>query len=125
MMLSKVKPLHTKVEETSKTVSEASGKLSVLNNKLKDLETRLSSLARAYEEACIDKCRQKELTEKLNLQLERADHFDKVRYSNISNIFQGAIRRVYISRLMATEISRPLCWDLGSCIARLTEIIIM
>ena len=81
-MLSKVKPLHTKVEETSKTVNDASGKLSVLNNKLKDLETRLSSLARAYEEACIDKCRQKELTEKLNLQLERAGYFDKVRYSN-------------------------------------------
>ena len=79
MMLSKVKPLHTKVEETSKTVSDASGKLSILQNKLKDLESRLSSLARAYTEASIDKCQQKELTEKLSLQLERAGYFEKVR----------------------------------------------
>lgn len=79
MMMSKVKPLHTKVEETTKTVNEASGKLSVLQSKLEDLQTRLSSLAKAYEEACIDKCRQLKLTEKLNQQLERASYFEKVR----------------------------------------------
>ena len=78
MMISKVKPLHTKVEETTKTVNEASGKLSILQNKLEDLEARLRSLARAYEEASIDKCRQFKLTEKLNLQLERASFFEKV-----------------------------------------------
>lgn len=79
MMMSKVKPLHAKVEETTKTVNEAAGKLSVLQSKLEDLQTRLSSLAKAYEEASIDKCRQFKLTEKLNQQLERASYFEKVR----------------------------------------------
>ena len=82
MMLSKVKPLHVKVEETTKTVNEASGKLTILQNKLEDLEARLSSLAKAYEEASIDKCRQFKLTQKLNLQLERASYFENVRILN-------------------------------------------
>ena len=79
MMFSKVKPLHNKVEETTKTVNEASGKLTILQNKLEDLEARLSSLAKAYEEASIDKCRQFKLTQKLNQQLERASYFENVR----------------------------------------------
>ena len=79
MMLFKVKPLNRRVEETSEIVSKAADKLSVLNKKLRDLDARLSSLAQAYEEASIDKCRQKKLTEKLNAQLERAGYFEKVR----------------------------------------------
>ena len=78
MILSKVKPLQSRVEETSDIVGKASDKLSALNNKLRDLDTRLCSLAQAYEEASIDKCRQKKLTEKLNTQLERAGYFEKV-----------------------------------------------
>ena len=84
MMISKVKPLHLKVEETTKTVNEASGKLAVLQNKLQDLEARLFSLANAYEEASIDKCRQLKLTQKLNQQLERASYFENVRIISIS-----------------------------------------
>ena len=78
MIFVKVKPLHNKVEETNKTINEVSNKILMLENKLQDLQTRLDSLAKAYEEACIDKCRQNKLTEKLNKQLERASYFEQV-----------------------------------------------
>lgn len=78
MMQSKVKPLHSKVSETSSAVEQAVGKLSSLESKLNDLEERLKSLALAYEEASIDKCRQYELTETLDSQLSQAAYFEEV-----------------------------------------------
>ncbi|XP_066025345.1 uncharacterized protein [Pocillopora verrucosa] len=78
MMQSKVKPLHAKVSETSSAVELAVGKLSSMESKLKDLEERLRSLALAYEEASIDKCRQYELTETLDSQLSQAAYFEEV-----------------------------------------------
>lgn len=78
MMQSKVKPLHAKVSETSSAVEQAVSKLSSLESKLKDLEERLRSLALAYEEASIDKCRQFELTETLDSQLSQAAYFEEV-----------------------------------------------
>ena len=79
MMQSKVKPLHTKVSETSSAVEHAVSKLSSMESKLTDLEERLKSLALAYEEASIDKCRQYELTETLDSQLSQAAYFEEVR----------------------------------------------
>ena len=79
MMQSKVKPLHSKVSETSSAVELAVGKLSSMESKLKDLEERLRSLALAYEEASIDKCRQYELSETLDSQLSQAAYFEEVR----------------------------------------------
>lgn len=79
MMQSKVKPLHTKVSETSSAVEHAVSKLSSMESKLTDLEERLKSLAAAYEEASIDKCRQYELTETLDLRLSQAAYFEEVR----------------------------------------------
>lgn len=78
MMQSKVKPLHTKVSETSSAVEHAVSKLSSMESKLTDLEERLKSLAVAYEEASIDKCRQYELTETLDSQLSQAAYFEEV-----------------------------------------------
>lgn len=78
MMQSKVKPLHSKVSETSLAVEQAVGKLSSMESKLKDLEERLKSLATAYEEASIDKCRQHELTKTLDSQLSQAAYFEEV-----------------------------------------------
>ena len=78
MMQSKVKPLHSKVSETSSAVEHAVGKLSSMESKLKDLEERLRSLALAYEEASINKCRQYELTETLDSQLSQAAYFEQV-----------------------------------------------
>ncbi|XP_020627063.1 dynein beta chain, flagellar outer arm-like isoform X2 [Orbicella faveolata] len=78
MMQSKVKPLHSKVSETSSAVELAVGKLSSMESKLKDLEERLRSLAQAYEDASIDKCRQYELTETLDSQLSQAAYFEQV-----------------------------------------------
>ena len=77
-MQSKVKPLHSKVSETSSAVEHAVGKLSSMESKLKDLEERLRSLALAYEEASINKCRQYELTETLDSQLSQAAYFEQV-----------------------------------------------
>ena len=79
MMQSRVKPLHAKVAETSAAVEHAEGKLAALANKHKDLEQRLLSLGEAYEEACIDKCRQFELSQTLQAQLQQAAHFEEVR----------------------------------------------
>jgi len=78
MMQSKVKPLHSKVSETSSAVEHAVGKLSSMESKLKDLDERLRSLALAYEEASINKCRQYELTETLDSQLSQAAYFEQV-----------------------------------------------
>jgi hypothetical protein len=102
MIISKVKPLHIKVEETTKTVNEASGKLAILHGKLQDLEARLSSLANAYEEASIDKCRQFKLTQKLNQQLERASYFENVSII-IGNFYIGR----YQCRQYSWNESRP------------------
>ncbi|CAH3195792.1 unnamed protein product, partial [Porites evermanni] len=49
-----------------------------MESKLTDLEERLKSLALAYEEASIDKCRQYELTETLDSQLSQAAYFEEV-----------------------------------------------
>ena len=78
MMQFKVKPLHAKVSETSSAVELAVGRLSSMESKLMDLEERLRSLALAYEEASIDKCRQFELTETLDSQLSQAAYFEEV-----------------------------------------------
>ena len=78
MMQSRVKPLHSKVADTSAAVDQAEGKLAALASKHKDLEERLQSLAHAYEEACIDKCRQFELAQTLQSQLQQAAHFEEV-----------------------------------------------
>ena len=78
MMQSRVKPLHSKVADTSAAVEHAEMKLTALTSKHSDLEERLHSLAEAYEEACVDKCRQYELSQTLQAQLQQAAHFEEV-----------------------------------------------
>lgn len=78
MMQSKVKPLHAKVAETSSAEDIAVDKMSTMDEKLTGLEERLKTLALAYEEASIDKCRQHELTQNLDTKLKQAAYFEQV-----------------------------------------------
>ena len=78
MMISKVKPLHQKVDETTQAVDDAEHKMSTLENKRKALEVRLSGLAKGFEEATIDKNEQEEKTVKMKKMLETAAQLRKV-----------------------------------------------
>ena len=77
-MISKVKPLHKKVEETTQAIDNAEHKMNVLENKRKALEVRLSEMAKGFEEATIDKNTQEEKTTKMDKQLETAGRLRKV-----------------------------------------------
>ncbi|XP_053409232.1 uncharacterized protein LOC123561373 isoform X4 [Mercenaria mercenaria] len=78
MMISKVKPLHQKVDETTAAVDDAEHKMSTLENKRKALEVRLSGLAKGFEEATIDKNEQEEKTVKMKKMLETAAQLRKI-----------------------------------------------
>lgn len=103
-MQSKVKPLHSKVSETSSAVELAVGKLSSMESKLKDLEERLRSLAQAYEDASIDKCRQYELTETLGSQLSQAAYFEQVGKQKKYGIM------LYESPITSTAVMKIVYW---------------
>ena len=77
-MISKVKPLHQKVDETTQAVDDAEHKMSTLENKRKALEVRLSGLAKGFEEATIDKNEQEDKTVKMKKMLETAAQLRKV-----------------------------------------------
>ncbi|KAH9514965.1 hypothetical protein Btru_021540, partial [Bulinus truncatus] len=72
IMISKVKPLHKKVEETTQAVDVAQHRMNTLENKRKALEVRMTDLARAFEEATIDKNEQEEKTIKMKKMLDTA-----------------------------------------------------
>ncbi|XP_069115919.1 uncharacterized protein [Argopecten irradians] len=72
MMISKVKPLHQKVEETTQAVDDAEHKMATLENKRKGLDVRLDDLAKGFEEATIDKNEQDEKTVRMKKMLETA-----------------------------------------------------
>uniref|UniRef100_A0A2C9LWF7 Dynein heavy chain coiled coil stalk domain-containing protein n=1 Tax=Biomphalaria glabrata TaxID=6526 RepID=A0A2C9LWF7_BIOGL len=78
IMISKVKPLHQKVEETTQAVDTAQHKMNTLENKRKALEVRLSDLARAFEEATIDKNEQEEKTIRMKKMLDTAGELRRV-----------------------------------------------
>uniref|UniRef100_K1PIP3 Dynein beta chain, flagellar outer arm n=1 Tax=Magallana gigas TaxID=29159 RepID=K1PIP3_MAGGI len=78
MMISKVKPLHQKVEETTTAVDEAEHKMATLENKRKSHEVRLTDLAKGFEEATIDKNQQEEKTKMMKKKLETAAQLRKV-----------------------------------------------
>ena len=78
MMISKVKPLHTKVEQTTTAIDSAEHKMSILENKRQALEVRLADLARGFEEATIDKNEQEDKTIKMDKSLETAVRLRKV-----------------------------------------------
>ncbi|XP_022099208.1 dynein beta chain, ciliary-like [Acanthaster planci] len=78
LMISKVKPLHTKVEETTAAVEEAEHRLATLENKKKALEMRLLDLAQSFEEATVDKNNQEDLSKKMGQQLETANKFREI-----------------------------------------------
>ena len=78
MMLSRVKPLHKMVEQTSTALEEAVEKLGGMESKLKNLDERMISLSGKYEDASVDKSRQGLLTEDQHHQLTRAAYFEKV-----------------------------------------------
>ena len=88
MMISKVKPLHQKVDETTQAVDDAEHKMSTLENKRKALEVRLSGLAKGFEEATIDKNEQEEKTVKMKKMLETAAQLRKVGvfFSNLNKV---------------------------------------
>ncbi|GFO25145.1 dynein beta chain, ciliary-like, partial [Plakobranchus ocellatus] len=78
MMISKVKPLHQKVEETTLAVDSAQHKMNTLENKRKALEIRLADLARGFEEATIDKNEQEEKTVKMKKMLDTAAQLRRI-----------------------------------------------
>ena len=78
MMISKVKPLHKKVEQTTQAIDDAEHKMSILENKRYALEVRLSGLARGFEEATIDKNDQEKKTVRMDKLLETAGRLRKV-----------------------------------------------
>ncbi|XP_055866060.1 uncharacterized protein LOC106055129 isoform X2 [Biomphalaria glabrata] len=78
IMISKVKPLHQKVEETTQAVDTAQHKMNTLENKRKALEVRLSDLARAFEEATIDKNEQEEKTIRMKKMLDTAGELRRI-----------------------------------------------
>ena len=78
MMLSRVKPLHKMVEQTTVALDDAVEKLSGMEGKLKNLNDRMVSLSGKYEDASVDKSRQGLLTEDQQHQLTRAAYFEKV-----------------------------------------------
>ncbi|XP_033103095.1 dynein heavy chain 9, axonemal-like [Anneissia japonica] len=77
LMISRVKPLHQKVEDTTKEVEIAEHKLMTLENKRRALEERLADLASSFEEATVDKNDQETMSETMTRQLETADKFRK------------------------------------------------
>ncbi|XP_071959570.1 uncharacterized protein [Antedon mediterranea] len=77
LMISRVKPLHQKVEETTKEVEIAEHKLMTLENKRRALEERLTDLASSFEEATVDKNDQETMSRTMTRQLETADKFRK------------------------------------------------
>ncbi|XP_056010102.1 uncharacterized protein LOC125667097 [Ostrea edulis] len=78
MMISKVKPLHQKVEETTTAVDEAEHKMATLENKRKSHEVRLNDLSKGFEEATIDKNQQEEKTKTMKKKLETAAQLRKI-----------------------------------------------
>jgi dynein heavy chain len=78
MMISRVKPLHDKVEQTISAIDHAEHKMSQLENKRKALEARLLDLERGFEEATIDKNEQDEKTVKMEHNLNTAIRLKKV-----------------------------------------------
>ncbi|KAK3108743.1 hypothetical protein FSP39_014630 [Pinctada imbricata] len=78
MMISKVIPLHQKVEETTAAVDEAEHKMATLENKHKSHEVRLADLARGFEEATIDKNEQEEKTISMKKKLETAAQLRRI-----------------------------------------------
>ena len=84
MMISKVKPLHTKVDQTTQAIDDAEHKMGILENKRKALEIRLADLARGFEEATIDKNEQEQKTLQMDKLLETAARLRKVWYLKYS-----------------------------------------
>ncbi|XP_033641711.1 dynein beta chain, flagellar outer arm-like [Asterias rubens] len=78
LMISKVKPLHAKVEETTAAVEEAEHRLSTLENKKKALEMRLADLSQSFEEATVDKNDQEDLSKKMSRELQTANKFKEI-----------------------------------------------
>ncbi len=111
MMISKVKPLHKKVEETTQAIDNAEHKMSVLENKRQTLEVRLAGLAKGFEEATIDKNTQEEKTIQMDKMLETAARLRKVCIYCIIlyevpkiSVIQSDIRATAENRLRSTDV---------------------
>ena len=78
MMLSRVKPLHKMVQQTTTSLDEAVEKLDGMQSKLGNLNNRMVSLSGKFEDASVDKSRQGLLTDGQQHQLSRAAYFEKV-----------------------------------------------
>jgi len=99
MMISKVKPLHQKVDETTQAVDDAEHKMSTLENKRKALEVRLAGLAKGFEEATIDKNEQEDKTIKMRKMLETAAQLRKVRTP--ASVIFIAFRKMRVFKMLA------------------------
>ena len=130
MMISRVKPLHKMVEQTTIALDEAVEKLSGMESKLRNLNDRMVSLSGKYEDASVDKSRQGLLTDDQQHQLSRAAYFEKVTIVNVlclSNHFVPHLERtplrfvvvynsnptlvLYVSQLLFSIVSMcyPFC----------------
>ncbi|XP_057302207.1 uncharacterized protein LOC130636487 isoform X2 [Hydractinia symbiolongicarpus] len=85
IMQSRVKPLHAKVIETAERLAEVKMKISTMEEKRKDLNKRLKTLAAKYEEASVEKCKQRDNVENLTELLEKAVQFQLVVKDLIAN----------------------------------------
>ncbi|XP_064650622.1 uncharacterized protein LOC135502065 isoform X3 [Lineus longissimus] len=96
MMISKVKPLHAKVEQTTQAVDNAEHKMSSLANKRKTLEVRLADLAKGFEEATIDKNDQEDKTIKMDRMLKTSARLKKIikgEHKKFQQIFRSLAKR--------------------------------
>eukprot|EP00795_Rhopilema_esculentum_P016198 gene16198-7569_t len=81
MMLSRVKPLHKMVQQTTTSLDEAVEKLDGMQSKLGNLNNRMVSLSGKFEDASVDKSRQGLLTDNQQHQLSRAAYFEKLLFA--------------------------------------------
>nr|CAB3238693.1 dynein heavy chain 8, axonemal-like [Phallusia mammillata] len=77
-LISKVKPLHEKVEETSVSIGDAQHKLRQLESKKEALEARLRDLADGFEQATADKNTQVEKRSEMEEHLRVAAQFRQI-----------------------------------------------
>nr|XP_039248070.1 LOW QUALITY PROTEIN: dynein beta chain, ciliary-like [Styela clava] len=78
LMITKVKPLHDKLEETSSAIVGAQHRLRQLESKKEALESRLRDLGEGFEQATVDKNEQENKRLEMQDHLREAAHFQQV-----------------------------------------------
>ncbi|KAK1140455.1 hypothetical protein AOXY_G37354 [Acipenser oxyrinchus oxyrinchus] len=85
IMVSKVRPLHSKVEEMTAALEQAVQKMNILQAKKSTLLRRLDELEKGFEEASIDKTDQERKTSETMSQLEYLSSLAEVSSTHFNN----------------------------------------